>query len=215
MLNKAETIKLYPEFFRREDELPDGLFYEKPRLYVHHIDEDARKAVSSLYRELLPEGHILDFMAGWESHLPIGFKQVTGLGLNKVELEHNLQLSRHYVHDINHSDALPFETEQFDGAVCTVSVQYMTRPGETFAEIARSLKPGVPFIVTFSNRMFPSKAVLAWRSSNDAAHIRLVKSYFAQARAFGEAKTHYFVPKEGDPVYAVWAYKHLNAVKLN
>ena len=49
----------------------------------------------------------------------------------------------------------------------TVSVQYMTHPLEAFAEVGRVLKPGAPFIVTFSNRMFPTKAVAIWQNLDD------------------------------------------------
>jgi SAM-dependent methyltransferase len=208
--------KLYPEFFRRVDEAPDELFYRTPRLQAHHIDEGADKAAHDIYNELLPTGgNILDFMAGWESHLPNKFHSVVGLGLNKTELESNPLISESVVYDINVNAELPFKDNQFDGVVCTASVQYMTRPDDTFPEIARCLKPGAPFIVAFSNRMFPSKAVLAWRSSDDAAHTRLVRSYFSQAPAFTDVSTRSFVPANGDPLYVVWAYKRKALSNLN
>jgi SAM-dependent methyltransferase len=208
--------KLYPEFFKRVDETPDELFYQIPRLQVSHIDEGADKAAYNIYNELLSDNSdILDLMAGWESHLPNKFRSVVGLGLNLRELENNPLITESLVYDLNRSDQLPFETNQFDGAVCTVSVQYMTRPDETFAEVARSLKPGAPFIVTFSNRMFPSKAVLAWRSSDDAAHMRLVKSYFSQVPAFTDVSTRSFIPAQGDPLFVVWAYKRKELSVLN
>jgi SAM-dependent methyltransferase len=208
--------KLYPEFFRRVDETPDELFYQTPRLQVSHIDEGADRAAYTIYDELLPaNGDILDLMAGWESHLPNKFRSVVGLGLNLTELERNPLITKSVVYDLNRSDTLPFETDQFDGVVCTASVQYMTRPDDTFAEIARSLKPGAPFIVAFSNRMFPSKAVLAWRSSDDAAHVRLVKSYFSQVPAFTDVSMRSFVPAQGDPLYVVWAYKRKELSALN
>ena len=199
--------KLRPEFFRREDESPDGQFYRQPRL-VNHIDDDALKRVEALYEELLPAGgHILDLMASYESHLSNKVGRVTGLGLNEAELEHNRRLSDYLVFDLNRSESLPFETATFDGAVCTVSVQYMTRPSETFAEVARTLREGAPFVVTFSNRMFPTKAVLVWRSSDDEAHIRLVGQYFGETAAFGKVHVRRSVPRRGDPIYALWAFK--------
>ncbi len=208
--------KLYPEFFRRVDETPDELFYRTPRLQVSHIDKGADKAAFDIYNELLPaNSDILDLMAGWESHLPNKFRSVMGLGLNQRELESNPLFSRSIVYDLNVNETLPFEDHQFDGAVCTSSVQYMTRPDDTFAEIARSLKPGAPFIVAFSNRMFPSKAVLAWRSSDDAAHLRLVSSYFSQVPAFTDVSTRSFMPAQGDPLFVVWAYKRKTITTLN
>ncbi|MCA9837924.1 MAG: class I SAM-dependent methyltransferase [Trueperaceae bacterium] len=198
---------LLPEFFRRVDEQPDGLFYREPRR-VMHIDEQASGAARALYDELLPaRGQILDLMSSYHSHLPNKFSRVVGLGLNLQELEENPALHEAVIYDLNLNAQLPFDDEQFDGVVCTVSIQYMTRPDDTFKEVARILKPGAPFIITFSNRMFPTKAVLAWRASDDAAHMRLAKSYFAQACEFGNICTRSHAPDEGDPLYALWAYK--------
>jgi ubiquinone/menaquinone biosynthesis C-methylase UbiE len=68
------------------------------------------------------------------------------------------------VHNVNTNPRLPFEDESFDGAVMTVSVQYLTRPIELFTDVGRVLKPHAPFVVTFSNRMFPTKAVALWQA---------------------------------------------------
>lgn len=203
---KAMT-KLYPEFFRRTDESPDALFYQHPR-FVSHIDAQTSEEAKRLYDELLPAGgRILDLMASYHSHLSDKFAHVAGLGLNWEELEHNPSIHEHIIHDLNKEVKLPLEDNSLDGVVCTVSVQYMVHPIDTFTEIARSLKPGAPFIVTFSNRMFPTKAVLAWRSSDDAAHVRLVRSYFEQIKDFSSTYSQHYCPEEGDPLYAVWAYK--------
>ncbi len=198
---------LLPTFFRRLDERPDALFYEQPR-ETAHIDDAARAAAERWYAELLPrDGHVLDLMASFDSHLTEPYASVTGLGLNDRELERNPKVTRSVVYDLNRNEALPFADASFDGAVCTVSVQYMTRPTDTFREVARSLKPGAPFVVTFSTRMFPTKAVLAWRASDDAAHFRLVKSYFEETADFGPVRTRCHTPCGQDPLYAVWAYK--------
>ena len=200
--------QIYPEFFRRIDESLDQHFYTQPR-FVTHIDKGASRFACSLYDRLLPAGtRILDLMSGYYSHLPEKFRKVTGLGLNARELAANENLSDYVVYDLNRNERLPFNDRQFDGAVCTASVQYMTRPTETFSEVGRSLAPGAPFIVTFSNRMFPTKAILAWRSSDDAAHIRLVETYFKRTGYFCNIQTSHFVPPEGDPLYAVWGYRN-------
>lgn len=198
---------LYPEFFRRLDERPDALFYERPRPSVH-LDHSASIRARDLYDQLLPSGGaILDLMAGESSHLPDKFDRVVGLGLNLEELRANYRVDEPVIFDLNRHEQLPFADAEFDGVVCTASVQYMTRPGDTFADVARCLEDGAPFVVTFSVRMFPSKAVLAWRSSDDSAHVRLVASYFHRTPAFGPLQRRSFVPKEGDPLYALWAYK--------
>lgn len=199
--------KLLPEFFRRDDEQPDSLFYAEPR-FTTHLGPAASSAALARYEELLPAGaHVLDLMAGYVSHLPPVFGRVTGLGLNHDELEHNPCLDDHLVLDLNRPGFLPFADETFGGAVCTEGVPYLTQPLVTFAEVGRSLKHGAPFVVTFSNRMFQTKAVLAWRSADDAARVRLVRSYFEATPAFGGTRSIHFEPDEGDPLYAIWAFR--------
>jgi SAM-dependent methyltransferase len=198
---------LYPEFFRRLDERPDELFYERPRPQVH-LDEAASRRAREIHDELLPAGGtVLDLMAGETSHLPEKFERVVGLGLNLEELQANRAVDKPVIFDLNRHARLPFRDAEFDGAVCSASVQYMTRPGDTFAEVARCLRKGAPFIVTFSIRMFPSKAVLAWRSSDDSAHVRLVSSYFHRTAGFGPLGRRNYVPPTGDPLYALWAFR--------
>jgi SAM-dependent methyltransferase len=201
-----------PEHFRRFDESHDELFYVQPR-FVVHIDEDAIAAVTRLYRELLPEGgKVLDLMSSWRSHLPqdVRYEEVVGLGLNAEEMADNPQLSRYVVWNLTTSPSLPFEDACFDGAVCTVSVQYLTHPIEVFRDVGRVLKPGSPFAVTFSNRCFPTKAVWIWQAGDDESHRRLVQAYFHQSGAFdapvARVRTTGRWPGS-DPLYAVWAYR--------
>lgn len=200
---------LLPEFFRRQDERPDALFYRRPRL-GRHVDEAASRWTQRLYEELLPPGaSVLDLMASRRSHLHERFPRVVGLGLNRAQLEANPRIDEAVVFDLNRSADLPFPDAAFGGAVCTASVQYMVRPAETFAAVARVLEPGAPFVVSFSNRMYPSKAVLAWRCSDDAAHLRLVESYFARTPGFSRSFVRRHVPDDGDPMFAVWAYREV------
>ncbi len=197
--------ELYPEFFRRLDERSDALFYDHPR-ETSHIDAAARAAARCWHQSLLPAGgRVLDLLAGIESHLPGALAHVVGLGLNAAELARNPRVDEAVVHDVNADPALPFASASFDGVVCTVSVQYLTRPIELFTEVGRVLRPGAPLIVSFSTRMFPTKAVLVWRASDDAAHHRLVSSYFEAAGCFARPETRRHVPAAGDPLYALWA----------
>lgn len=198
---------LLPEFFRRLDETPDSIFYQRPRP-SRHLDETAAQKARELHAEIVPTGGaVLDLMAGESSHLDTVHERVVGLGLNLEELRANTAVDEPVIFDLNRSERLPFRDGEFDAAICTASVQYMTRPEDTFAEVARSLVKGGPFVVTFSIRMFPSKAVLAWRASDDSAHVRLVASYFERTSAFGRVHRRNFVPHEGDPLYALWAYR--------
>jgi SAM-dependent methyltransferase len=204
---------LDPRYFRRDDESPDPLFYAIPRLTVH-IDEGAIAAATDLYRELLPEdGAILDLMSSWRSHLPddVAYAEVVGLGMNAEEMEENPQLHRFIVHDLNADPRLPFEDETFDGAVVTVSVQYMTRPVETFREVHRVLRPGAPFVLTYSNRCFPTKAIAAWLATNEQQHANIIATYFHESGGWGEVYAQDRSPRDrtrgGDPLYGVWAWR--------
>ena len=173
-------------FFDRVDEGDDAFFYREPRLVVH-IDDAAIAEGGRIFRELLPaNGVILDLMSSWRSHLPSDFAKgrMVGLGLNAVEMEDNPQLDEYVVHDVNRESRLPFEDGSFDGVILTVSVQYLTRPVEVFRDVARVLKPGAPLVVTFSNRMFPTKAVRIWQACGDEQRMTLVKMYLQRAGGF-------------------------------
>jgi SAM-dependent methyltransferase len=92
-------------------------------------------------------GRLLDLMSSWRSHLPAGmrFREVVRLGLNAEEMADNPQLTSSIVHDVNGDPRLPFEDGVFDGAMCAVSIQYLTNLLAIFREVRRVLRPGAPF----------------------------------------------------------------------
>jgi SAM-dependent methyltransferase len=193
------------------DESVDTLFYEYPRKVVH-IDDAAIEVVKQLYSEVLPrDGALLDLMSSWRSHLPdsLGSKLVVGLGMNAEEMADNPQLLAAIIHDLNRNPSLPFTDEAFDGAMCAVSVQYMVKPVAVFREVNRVLRPDAPFVLTFSNRCFPVKAVAVWRATSDEDHLRIVKAYFEASGGWRDITAEDRSPAGSlsDPLYAVWAYK--------
>jgi len=198
-----------PSFFEREDASSDERFYAEARLVVH-IDEQAIEAARRLYAELLPPGGaVLDLMSSWRSHLPETHvpRRVVGLGMNDAEMRANPQLSEHVVHDLNRDPRLPFAAREFDAAVVSVSVQYLTQPVAVFREVRRVLRDGAPFVVTYSNRMFPTKAVRVWRALDDRERAVLVRAYFREAGGWGPvtAEDRSAGGGDGDPLFAVWA----------
>jgi SAM-dependent methyltransferase len=199
---------LPPGAYGREDESPDGRFYDFPRKVVH-IDDGAIAALGRLYAAVLPGGgRLLDLMSSWRSHLPAELRPgaVVGLGLNAEEMADNPQLTRAVVHDLNADPHLPFADEEFDGATCAVSIQYVLHPLRVFRELRRVLRPGAPFVVSFSNRCFPTKAAAVWLSTTDAQHRALVRSYFDAAGGWTDVQDREWKPPEGgDPLHAVWA----------
>lgn len=205
-----------PEFWQREDESDDADFYAMPRRVVH-IDDGAIAEVGRLFRQLIPEGaEVLDLMSSWRTHWPDGHphRRIVGLGMNAAEMADNPQLSEYRLRDINADPSLPFADASFDAVVITVSVQYLIHPLAVFAEVSRILRPGGVFIVTFSNRCFPTKAVRVWRGSSDEDHIELVASYMHYAGGLagvrgGLANSDTAPPS--DPLFAVFAYKEADA----
>ncbi len=148
---------------------------------------------------------LLDLMSSWVSHLPEDFPAagVIGHGMNEAELAANPRLTRRFVADLNQAPVLPLEDASVDAAMCCVSVQYLQRPVEVFGEVRRVLRRGAPFVVSFSNRCFPTKAVAIWRSLSIREHASLVNLYFDRA-GFGAITGHILADGlYGDPLYAL------------
>lgn len=201
-----------PEFFQRIDDSDDELFYAAPRLVVH-IDDGAIAKLGDIYARILPQGGaILDLMSSWRSHLPAHVRpsRVVGLGMNRAEMEDNPALTEIVVHNLNREPRMPFADAEFDGAVVSVSVQYMARPVEIFSDVARVLRPGAPFVVTFSNRMFPTKAVAIWHHLSEWDRVQLAGRYFMDTERFesmGVIDRSAPTDPPSDPVWAVVGYR--------
>jgi len=190
--------------FDKADPSPDAEFYVYPR-FVTHIDDGAIATVTQVYRKMLPAGGaVLDLMSSWVSHLPddVAYTSVVGHGMNAQELAANPRLSKWFVQDLNADPTLPLDDASFDGAGLCVSVQYLQRPVEVFREVVRVLKPGAAFVVSFSNRCFPTKAVAIWQALSGPDQQRLVGSYM-QAAGFNKVADHASTPMQGDPLWVV------------
>jgi SAM-dependent methyltransferase len=194
-------------FFDRDDDHGDREFYADTRL-VTHIDDHAIAAVGRLYQHLEITGDVLDLMSSWVSHFATPPRSLTVLGMNATELAANPMASDRVVHDLNDQPELPFADASFDSVVCCVSVDYLVRPLEVFDSVARVLRPGGAFVCTYSNRLFPTKAIMGWRASDDATHAAIVATYFELAAGFDTATAATVVDAPGhDPLFAVWAHR--------
>jgi SAM-dependent methyltransferase len=200
-----------PGFFDRLDETPDAAFYAFPRL-VTHIDDATIASLTSYYGEVLrPGADVLDLMSSWVSHLPpasaLPLGRVVGVGMNAEELAKNPQLTRWLVRDLNDDPRLPFADASFDFALCAVSIQYLTRPIEVFAELARVLRAGGRAVIATSHRCFPTKAIRAWHVLPSAERLRTIARYFAAAGGFAPAETFDRSPAGADPRWIVTALR--------
>jgi SAM-dependent methyltransferase len=202
---------LHPDLFRRLDESPDADFYAVPRL-VTHIDDATIAALTALYRERIPAGaRVLDLMSSWVSHLPadVAYASVAGLGMNAEELAHNPRLDERVVRDLNTTPTLPWEEGTFDAVLNAVSIQYLVRPVEVFAEVRRVLRPGGLHIVATSHRMFPTKAIAAWHSLEPGERLALICRYVELAGGYDEPRVLDRSPQDADPLWIVLASRSL------
>jgi SAM-dependent methyltransferase len=190
------------------DDSDDELFYSAPRKVVH-IDDAAIQSVGEIFLSKLPrDAAILDLMSSWRSHLPLALnpKRVVGVGMNREEMADNPALTEVVIHNLNREPRLPFADSTFDAGVLTVSVQYLIRPIEVFADVGRVLRPGAPFVVSFSNRMFPTKAVALWMEATEDQRVALVEKYFVDSGAFTDVEVidkSWRPGPQSDPIWAV------------
>jgi hypothetical protein len=196
-------------FFSRTDETDDGEFYAFDRL-VTHIDDGAIAAVGALYDDLNlsdpTSGPVLDICSSWISHFSTKPERLVVTGMNAAELAANGMADERHVRDLNVDPTLPFDDAAFGAVTCCVSVDYLTKPLDVFAEATRVLRPGGVFVCTFSNRCFPTKAIRGWLHTDDRGRCRIVETYFGMTAGFDEPTVGLRNPNaSGDPLFAVWA----------
>jgi len=224
--NGAPTRFFEGPAFERDDSRDDRSFYDRPRL-VQHIDDRAIRTISDLYGRLIPPGsRVLDLMSSWTSHLPDSLEtiSVTGLGMNAEELVANTRLTGYDVHDLNRRPQLPYPDAAFDAIICTVSVEYLVKPFAVFAEVGRVLAPDGIFVVTFSDRWFPTKAIRLWKELHPFERMGMVLELFRQSDRFHALETFSsqgWPRPEGDkyadrmafsdPVFGVWGRRRPDA----
>jgi SAM-dependent methyltransferase len=171
---------------------------------------------------------VLDLMSSWKSHLPenVNLERVVGLGLNESELRKNSRLTDTVVQDLNRNSKLPFDSNSFDAVICSMSVEYLVDPLAVFAEVGRILRTDGYFILTFSNRWFPTKAIKIWKELHEFERMGLALEYFIRSGGFKNLQTYSIrgLPRPhddkyfpdlwySDPIYAVWGQK--NQIKQN
>jgi len=182
----------------------DDAFYDSPR-FVTHADEAFQARLTELYAAVLDPGdRVFDAMSSWVSHLPeYPFERVVGHGLNEAELAENDALTEWFVQDFNADQSLPLSDDSVDAVLCALSVQYLQYPEAVFSAFDRVLAPEGVLVVSFTNRMFPTKAIRAWRAASMDERAELVESY---CRAAGLTVTDVLRERPGnDPFYGVVA----------
>lgn len=200
--------------FSRYDKSVDSQFYAEPRI-TRHIDNNAVDALKAYYAtKLLPSAvDILDLCTSVESYVqPSDNYHITGLGMNEVEMSKNPALESFVVHDLNEDPRLPYPNDSFDLVLCALSIDYLTRPREVLQQICRVLRPGGRVAISFSDRVFATKAVALWMSGGDVDHLYTVASFIHFAGGFGPLQVVDLSPRRrdictGDPLYVVTSTK--------
>lgn len=208
--------------FERIDESDDSRFYSQTRM-VDHLDKQAMAHVNRIYRDHIRPGmKVLDLMSSHNSHLD-GVSsdiQLIGLGMNEAELKANTTLHQYELWDLNAKPTLFYEDSSFDVVICSVSIEYLIHPIEVCTQVARILKSGGKFILTFSDRWFPTKVIALWTEIHPFERMGLVLEYLRQAGGFGHYYTeslrgwprpeddpHSDQRHESDPLFCVMAEK--------
>jgi len=186
------------------------------------LDSMATEQITSLYSELLPKhSKVLDLMSSKFSYLADGYETglLAGIGTNEEALSANQRLDTFQVQDLNNDATLPFETNSYDDAICTLSIESLTDPLKVIKEVARVVNSGGKFIITFSDSRLPPQAISLWAQLHPFERIQLVLEYFRQSGLFKELNTFskrgVLIPSDdkhlndkrlSDSVYAVWGF---------
>jgi hypothetical protein len=186
-----------PSDFTRQDSSKDSNFYSQPR-FVTHIDDAAIATLREYYDTVLPrKGRILDFCSSWISHYPPSIEQaaasgdlkVTGLGMNKAELDANKVLNNgRLLLDLNANPDLNSELKdakligadddaKLDASTNVVSTDYLTQPVEVLKSVREATKVGGTVHLTISNRCFPTKAISRWLRINEEERLLMVGDF--------------------------------------
>jgi SAM-dependent methyltransferase len=173
-------------------DFPAGFFEreETERRSAARLDDAAVAAVRDLYSDLEIDGNVLDLCGVSAAHF-------------EFPPDDLIRFAGH-----EHAP-LPYEDATFDDVLCSGGVGGMTHPLETFAEVARVLKPGGHFVCTFASDFYARAAVRGWATTDDTGRVRIVRKYFELTPAFGGAESDLrtSLTGAGDRLWAVWALK--------
>ena len=169
-------------------DFPAGFFERaEPERPADRMDDAAIAALRDLYSDLGIDGRVLDL--GGSSARPL--RRPAGRA-GRLD-----------------GDPRSCPTATTRSTTCSArAAGSMTHPAETFAEVARVLRPGGRFVCTFADALRP-RVIRGWAATDDAGRVRIVRTYFALAPAFGGAESDLrtSLTGSGDRLWAVWAAK--------
>ena len=78
---------------------------------------------------------------------------------------------------------------RYDAAVCTCSVEYMTRPVDILRYVVHFLEPGAPVVFGFTNRYAPDRVIRGWTELHEFERMGLALEYLRVADLLENAGT--------------------------
>ncbi|MCW8929892.1 MAG: class I SAM-dependent methyltransferase [Gammaproteobacteria bacterium] len=175
--------------FMRKIEDDDATFYDSIDTSSPIVDRKAIEQLEQFYNEHINDNSmILDLMAGPNSYLSNNFNDldVSGLSIKEKDLQSNPALNQYIQHDLNKQPELPYDDAHFDAVICSFSVEYMTQPIKVFQDVARILKPGGSFLISFSERYYDKKVIALWDDLHLFERMGIVLEYYRQSGEFEE-----------------------------
>ena len=140
-------------------------------------DEISRQIADSIQHAVdrlapRPGEDILDLATGtgWTARLVAASgAKTTGVDIAEEKIAAARSLSDKSIDfRVGDAEALPFEDETFDAVVSTCGIQFVTKPEDAVAELARVLRPGGRFVATL------------WTSENSVAEMfKIFKKYMS------------------------------------
>ncbi len=204
-LNIDLVLKLLKPLLEDESLIKIGqnLKYDKSVLARYNID------LKGIGFDTMLESYVLNSVASrhnmddlalkYLGHSTIHFEDIAGKGKKQVTFDKiDLDIAGEYA-----AEDADITLRLHEALWPKLSAEPSLR--KVFEEIARVLKPNGKCCVSFSNRMFPTKSILAWRMSSNEDHFNLVSQYFKKTEKFDELKVEKLVEENGyyDPLFAV------------
>lgn len=156
------------------------------------LDENTRKEIQTIYSDLLPiHSKTLDILSTESSYLAPDYQTglLVGIGDTETQLAQNVRLNTYNVQNLNDEFTLPYETNSFDNAICSLGIDFLINPVAIFKEVARVVAPSGKFIISFTDQQNTEQSTDLWRTLHPFERMQLVLEYFRITGLYADLNT--------------------------